>query len=212
MQLELKTSPEDFAGEHEIIERMFKQGLSCLHLSKPQKSTFALESWMMALDFEYHNRVIVYDKIELAKSLSIKGVVLSKANETDLATINDMRSKNDLKCYLLCNSLVDAEDQSKLISEVLDGIILNPLFDSIVDPNIKGVFNLNEVKLFLNNLKTSSKSKFEVLAMGGIDDDRFEELSLLNFDSLILCGAVWNSVWAENTLKILSDEVEKYVK
>jgi thiamine-phosphate pyrophosphorylase len=57
-QITLISSPENFAGEHEILEQMFERGLQTLYARKPGMPEHLLERWSMAFDIKWHNRVL----------------------------------------------------------------------------------------------------------------------------------------------------------
>ena len=47
--------------------------------------------------------------------------------------------------------------------------------------------------------------------MGGIDDESLDKVHSLGFDSAVLCGAIWNSVWEEESYRKLMEQANKYV-
>ena len=53
----LISSPENFAGEHEILEQMFERGLKMLYARKPQMSEPLLERWTIGFDVKWHNNI-----------------------------------------------------------------------------------------------------------------------------------------------------------
>jgi thiamine-phosphate pyrophosphorylase len=57
-EVALISSPENFAGEHEIIEQMFERGLQTLYARKPQMSSSLLERWIIGFDIRWHNNIL----------------------------------------------------------------------------------------------------------------------------------------------------------
>jgi len=53
----LISSPENFAGEHEILEQMFERGLKMLYARKPQMPEPLLERWIIGFDIKWHNNI-----------------------------------------------------------------------------------------------------------------------------------------------------------
>jgi len=53
----LISSPENFAGEHEILEQMFERGLKMLYARKPQIPEPLLERWTIGFDIKWHNYI-----------------------------------------------------------------------------------------------------------------------------------------------------------
>jgi len=58
MKIALISSPENFAGEHEMLEQMFEHGLQTLYARKPGMPETLLERWMMAFDLKWHSRIL----------------------------------------------------------------------------------------------------------------------------------------------------------
>jgi len=53
----LISSPENFAGEHEIIEQMFECGLKMLYARKPQMPDPLLERWAIGFDIKWQGNI-----------------------------------------------------------------------------------------------------------------------------------------------------------
>ncbi len=62
---------------------------------------------------------------------------------------------------------------------------LSPIFDSISKPGYKSNFDLQEVK---ENVKGKN-----IIALGGIDENKIELCSELGFAGVAVCGALWQS-------------------
>jgi thiamine-phosphate pyrophosphorylase len=56
-EIALISSPENFAGEHEIVEQMFECGLKMLYARKPQMPDPLLERWRLGFDIKWHNYI-----------------------------------------------------------------------------------------------------------------------------------------------------------
>jgi len=57
-EIALISSPENFAGEHEIVEQMFEGGLKMLYARKPQMPDSLLERWIIGFDIKWHNNIL----------------------------------------------------------------------------------------------------------------------------------------------------------
>jgi len=57
-QIALISSPENFPGEHEILEEMFELGLQRLYARKPQMPAHQLEQWIMKFDRKRQSNVL----------------------------------------------------------------------------------------------------------------------------------------------------------
>ena len=69
----LITSPEDFADEHILIERMFEQGLSKLHVRK-LVALRDLDYWLLGLGLDYRKRCVLHSDFNTAIDLEVGGV------------------------------------------------------------------------------------------------------------------------------------------
>jgi len=57
-EIALISSPENFAGEHEVIEQMFESGLQKLYARKPQMPDPLLERWIIGFNIKWHNNIL----------------------------------------------------------------------------------------------------------------------------------------------------------
>ncbi len=56
-QLALISSPENFAGEHEILEQMFERGLQTLYARKPKMPEPLFERWLLGFDMKLREKI-----------------------------------------------------------------------------------------------------------------------------------------------------------
>ena len=54
----LISSPENFAGEHEMLEQMFSKGLQTLYARKPQMPEPMLERWLLGFDLKWQDKIL----------------------------------------------------------------------------------------------------------------------------------------------------------
>ena len=64
--------------------------------------------------------------------------------------------------------------------------LLSPIFDSISKIGYKSNFDLQEVKSFLQRRRN-------IIALGGVDEDKIETVRELGFAGVALLGAIWQS-------------------
>ncbi|MCL2260086.1 MAG: thiamine phosphate synthase [Fibromonadales bacterium] len=58
LQVVLISSPENFAGEHEMLEQMFNKGLQTLYSRKPQMPEPLLERWLLGFDLKWQDKIL----------------------------------------------------------------------------------------------------------------------------------------------------------
>lgn len=93
--------------------------------------------------------------------------------------------------YFKFHSLKELED----CKEKYDYAFLSPIFDSISKSGYKSKFDLSEIKGFL-------KSRSEnIIALGGIDEDKIEIIKDLGFQGIALLGSIWHSEYPVEKFK-----------
>lgn len=61
------TNPIAVVNEISIIHSLFEEGLSFIHIRKPDFSETEMESFLLAIGLEYHNRLVLHNHHHLAK-------------------------------------------------------------------------------------------------------------------------------------------------
>ncbi|MCL2101946.1 MAG: thiamine phosphate synthase [Fibromonadales bacterium] len=56
--LSLITSPENFADEHILIEKMFELGLESIFVRKPHLPESLVERWTLGINYKWHDKLI----------------------------------------------------------------------------------------------------------------------------------------------------------
>ncbi|HHX16005.1 MAG TPA: thiamine phosphate synthase [Fibrobacter sp.] len=177
------TSPEDFADEHVLIERMFQQGLSKLHVRKPGRSKQGLDYWLLGLGLEYRSRCILHSDLNTALDLEVGGF---HANASFFANPISTPKPPSFSYSASCHSLKEIED----LPPEVDYTFLSPIYDSISKEGYHSAFSNKELKVFFDLHREKTLSL--VYALGGIDKDNLEEVKELGFSGAALLGGIWN--------------------
>jgi thiamine-phosphate pyrophosphorylase len=93
------------------------------------------------------------------------------------------------------HSLEELQYISPLFSNKKKMFFLSPIFNSISKKGYKSMFTLQELKLFLQLLKTNPTLQQKLgwaCALGGIDESKIEACHKLGFAGVAVCGAIWN--------------------
>lgn len=94
LKLSLITSPENFADEHALIEKMFELGLEKLFVRKPNMEEALTERWILGINYKYHDRLIPWHgsahSFEELKKFEGKDIIL-------LSPVFDSISKHEYK-------------------------------------------------------------------------------------------------------------------
>lgn len=194
MRLWLVTCPDDFAGEYDDIEEMFKRGLTRLILDKRSRIQPATdtanftratadeyERWLMSLPMEYRDRIWLRGTPNDAEQLDVRGCVC----EARSLTGNVPESWKRINCVAHCKSL----DEVRALPEWVSGALLGPIFQplSAFEP----------VPTLYASVATDNPQKLpNIIAWGGIEPETLPELKKLqianNIAGVACLGGIWN--------------------
>ena len=74
------TTPYFFADEASLIELLFAEGMSRLHLRKPDCKRDELEGLLDKISPAYYDRIVLHDWFTLAEERALGGIHLNKRN------------------------------------------------------------------------------------------------------------------------------------
>ena len=136
--LSLISSPENFADEHDLVERMFELGLETLFVRKPNLPEDLVERWTLGINYEWHARLLPWQgsahSFEELKKMENREIALlgpvfdsiskhgykSKFSKDELkAGIAEWREFSKTKVYALGG--IDEENISELEELGFDG-------------------------------------------------------------------------------------------
>jgi thiamine-phosphate pyrophosphorylase len=177
----LISSPEDFAGEHDYVQKILEQDRVMFHLRKPRKDLVEMERWLMALPFELIAKVIVHGHPNLLDSLELRGIHYNHYHPipTVLPTEPVMKGFS-------AHSLEEIKSLKKL-----DYCFLSPIFESISKIGYRGTFNLNTLGAELKEIKDQNP-QMKIIALSGIQEENVAWVKELGFDGVAVLGRVWN--------------------
>lgn len=171
MEIIVITPPEIQNNEGEILTEMLRRGIWRVHLRHPEAEAAEVKAVLDAIPRELHRRVSLHDHFEIADGLT--AFHLNRRNPLEPSGYS-----GTLSCS--CHSILEAEQEARFKSYVT----LSPIFDSISKSGYRGAFTPEQ----LAGLRAPN-----VVALGGITAERFEELKRYPFMGAALLGAVWQS-------------------
>jgi thiamine-phosphate pyrophosphorylase len=187
-KLAILSNPKKFENEQEIIKRLFECGLKIFHLRKPDLSTREMKQYIQEIPAQYHNRIVIHSHYELALKLGLKGIHISKRRRkkrfyTWVRTFIFRLKRPDLHISTSFNNLSSLFEDTASYSYVF----LSPVFDSISQSGYQGAFSHHNLKIAL------TKTRHQVLALGGINPNNIEKLTEMGFTGAVLSGFIWES-------------------
>lgn len=185
LKLYLTTCPDDFAGEYDDIEEMFKRGLSRLILKKRRGTADDYERWLLSLPMEYRERIWVWGTPDTAEQLDVRGCVAEAGSFMGEVP----ESWKRVNCIAFCRSL----EQVKALPDWVAGALVGPLYQpfSALEPMntlVSGACVLEDLSTKLSELG----NRIPLILFGGIDQDNLQDVKKLPVSGVSLLGGIWN--------------------
>jgi thiamine-phosphate pyrophosphorylase len=176
------TNPSAIANEISIIDSLFEEGLSLLHIRKPGFSEIEMAQFIHQIKLEFRSNLILHSHHELAEDFGINRVHFSeKARAHNL----DYPTRFSKPCRYT-TSTHSIEDFNAL-EDHFDYAFLSPVFKSISKEDYNPKINLFEA------LKSRTNFNTKVIALGGIDSENIKKILENGFDDVALLGSIWNN-------------------
>lgn len=178
------TNPSAIANEISSIDSLFKEGLSLLHIRKPNFSAIEMAHFIHQIKPEYRDRLVIHQHHDLAEDFGINRIHFSEKNrENSFSICSDQK--------IFSTSTHSIEDFNFLEND-FDYAFLSPVFISISKEDYHPKTNLFEA------LQSRTNHNIKVIALGGIDSKNIKETLENGFDDVALLGSIWTN---ENPIK-----------
>lgn len=177
MKLIVITTENIFAGEAEIINRLFEEGLEVLHLRKPHASENEIQDLLMEISKDYHSRIVIHDHFNLCGTFHLRGIHLNRRNPQppDLQNISVSAS---------CHSLEEVQ-----MMKDKNYVFLSPVFDSVSKTGYKQAFTQEQ----LLKAKSDGIINPKVMALGGIIPYNIPLAATYGFGGVVVLGWLWEN-------------------
>ncbi|MDR6761222.1 thiamine-phosphate pyrophosphorylase [Flavobacterium sp. 2755] len=183
------TNPFFIEDEIRIFHSLFEEGLSLLHIRKPDFSELEMVQFINQIKLEFRSNLILHNHHHLAEDFGINRIHFS---EKERNRIHDFPARFPKPCrYNFSTSTHSIEDFNSLEND-FDYAFLSPVFKSISKENYEPKTDLFEA------LKSRTNYKTKVIALGGIDAENIQKTMKNGFDDIALLGTIWNN---ENPIK-----------
>lgn len=168
-----------FAGEANILNQLFDNGLLLFHLRKYNNSKAEIAEFINKIKPECRNSIVLHQSHEMADEFGIKRLHFSERDRKATNEKELMRLKNENK--VLSTSVHSIDDYNSL-SSCFEYTFLSPVFDSISKNNYKAqTFDLSHKK----------DSPIKLIALGGINECNCLKAIEMGFDGIALLGSIW---------------------
>jgi len=186
------TNPFFIQDEIQILHSLLEEGLSLLHIRKPDFSEVEMAKFIHQIKLEFRTNLVLHSHHQLAEDLGIDRFHFSE-KERKSNPIDPTRFPKP--CRFKCESIstsTHAIENFNLLENDFDYAFLSPVFKSISKENYYPKINLFEA------LKSRTNYKTKMVALGGIDLENIQKTFENGFDDVALLGTIWKN---ENPLK-----------
>lgn len=186
------TNPFFIEDEIQILHSLFEEGLSLLHVRKPDFSELEMAKFILQIKAEYRNKLVLHNHHFLAEDLGINRIHFSeKERKNNLNHPTRFSEPCRFKYESISTSTHSIEDFNSLENN-FHYAFLSPVFKSISKENYHPKIDLFEA------LKSKTNQHTKVIALGGIDAEIIQKTLENGFDDVAILGSIWNN---ENPLK-----------
>lgn len=176
------TSPDSVTNEFEIISEMFQEGLSLLHIRKPDLSITETQRYLDQTPVAFRDRLVLHQHHKLAAAFGINRFHIKKQ---DREQFTPDRFSKPVSCYYSTGTHTIEEFSN--LQDLYTYAFLSPVFESISKPGYQSSENL------LETVKSRTNSNKKRIALGGITISNMALAMENGFDDIALLGTIWNS-------------------
>jgi len=181
MKLLAISNPDFIPDEAELINSLFREGLVCLHIRKPESSKGEFSALIKKIEPEFLKRISIHQHHDLADEMGIKRLHFPEKQRkmTSSQILQNLKSDH----FFLSTSIHNLAETENL-SPYFDYTFFGPVFNSISKSGYKSVL---QEDFFLKN----ETRKIEIVALGGIDHNNLHKVRKMNFDGAAILGTLW---------------------
>ncbi|MGL5318644.1 MAG: thiamine phosphate synthase [Bacteroidales bacterium] len=183
MQLIIITTDKSYPQEATVLNLLFEAGLGTLHLRKPSWSREETIAFLHKIDERFYPRIVLHDHYDILDEISLKGFHLNERNADKVLYSDCFKISNTIRSI---DALEENEDQYRFH-------FLSPVYDSVSKQGYKAAFTKEDLEKGCNRKLIRSNT----IALGGVTEDKLEELNAFGFGGVALLGDFWNQ-WVSN--------------
>jgi len=177
MQLVVITPPDMRPEEHATLEALFEQGLTRLHVRKPECTKEEMREYLTPLLPMYANRLVLHSHYPLAKELHLRGIHITEASK-------GRGYEKSYQGFQISGAVHNLSEVLTLPAQ-WQYAFLSPIFPSISKPGYSRPFNWQTLKL------TIAQSTTCIYALGGITETTLPKTREAGFSGAAVLGFIW---------------------
>lgn len=189
MKIIVISPPYRIQEEEEIVTSLFENGLASFHLRKPNARLSEIKQFLEAIPAKYHNRILLHSYHGLARRFELQGIHYTSSHlkpgfKNWWLTKRLASYGQNLERTCTYKKLAAFHEKSEI---PFDYVFLTPVFHP-------GTGQLHS-DLSRNTIQAAiEKSGKKIVAMGGIDIERIQEVQELGFSGMALNNCLWSKV------------------
>ena len=190
------THPSAVANEISSINSLFEEGLSLLHIRKPNFSEFEMAQYVHQIKLEFRSKLVLHSHHQLADDFGINRIHFSE-RERKTIRVNNVESK------IISTATHSVKDFNSLSSDY-EYAFLSPVYASISKENYYPKTNL------LEDIKQRTNFDSKMVALGGIHSGNIEAALQNGFNNIALLGTIWNNDHPTKQFKLCQQIVHSF--
>ena len=172
------TRPDFFDGEMDRINHLMESGLKLLHIRKPEATEEEMRAYILQINADYRNRLVLHSHFHLAHTYHLGGIHLSRNRQT---IPPDFMGRLSYSCHTL--------EEVAIWKPRCCYVFLSPIFDSISKKGYHAAFTIET----LEKAHKLGIVDHQVIALGGITQERIPLIESLGFGGVAMLGEVWEN-------------------
>ena len=182
MRLLAISNPKFIPDEAVLINSLFREGLVCLHIRKPESGEDDFAYLLSQIEPDFLDRIAIHQHHNLAEEFGIKRLHFpeKKRKITDPEIFKTLKYSN----LILSTSIHDLVEMDNL-SPHFNYTFFGPVFNSISKMGYQSVLPENFY------IKSEIK-KIPIIGLGGISVKNLEKVCAMNFNGAAVLGTLWS--------------------
>lgn len=190
------TSPSAITNEISIIDSLFEEGLSLLHIRKPDFSELEMALFIHQIKLKFRANLVLHSHHELAQDFGINRIHFSEKQRKEVFEVSSADK--------IISTSVHSIEAFNGLNPNFEYAFLSPVFKSISKENYESKTDLFEA------LKSRTNFKTKGIALGGIHPENIQKALEDGFDDIAVLGAIWNHENPVNQFKLCQQIAHTY--
>ena len=210
MKLTVCSVPETIPNEQELVSELFRAGLTSFHLRKPKFSKDTMRNWLQQLTTVEQQQVVLHSHWDLADEFELKGLHFGASilKQMKLEEHRQWLSYAKQQKLTISSSVHDQQEIDRLPLG-LDYVWLSPVFESISKEGYASTYSTSQFDNWVKELKEQKQT--QVFALGGVNVQHIEELTLRGFDGAVVLGAIWTGIEGLKDKELVKQRIQQLI-